>query len=170
MTEKRYAVNVSIILGISASAVLMLFVFVLVAHHQDIPDRVRLDRSALLRTGSSVAERIKPVGQVVFASVEAQREPVKTAVAAPPPPGRDGQQVYQATCAVCHGAGIAGAPKLGDKGQWAKRIAKGLDTLYASAVNGAQGSAGAMPAKGGNPALSDAEVRAAVDYMVAQSK
>ena len=116
-----------------------------------------------------MAERIKPVGQVDVASAETQREPVKNAVAASPP-ARDGQQVYQATCVVCHDAGIAGAPKLGDKGQWAKRIAKGLDTLYASAVNGVQGSAGAMPAKGGNPALSNAEVKAAVDYIVARSK
>jgi cytochrome c5 len=167
MTEKRYAKNASIILGISA--VLMLFFFALVAHHHDISEQVQQHRSAPPATGSSVAERIKPVGQLNVASAETQREPVKDAVAELPP-GRDGQQVYQATCVVCHGAGIAGAPKLDDKGQWAKRIAKGVGTLYASAVNGVQGSAGAMPAKGGNPALSNAEVKAAVDYMVAQSK
>ena len=167
MTKKSYAMNVSIILGVSV--VLMLFFFILVAHHHDIPDQVRQHRGALSGTGSTVAERIKPVGQVSAASAETQREPVKIAVAAAPP-GRDGQQIYQATCVVCHGAGIAGAPKLDDRGQWAKRIAKGVDTLYASAVNGVQGSAGAMPAKGGNPALSNAEVKAAVDYMVAQSK
>lgn len=167
MTQKSYAMHVSIILG--ASAVLLLFIFVLVAHHRGISDRVRMDRNALLATGSTVAERIKPVGQFVVASAETQREPAKNAVVAPPA-SRDGQQVYQAACVVCHGAGIAGAPKLGDKGQWAKPIAKGLDTLYASAVNGMQGSAGVMPAKGGNPALSDAEVKAAVDYMVARSK
>ena len=167
MTEKRYAMNVSIILGISV--VLMLFIFLLVGHHRDTLDRVRLDRGALLGNGSSVAERIKPVAQVKVASAETQREPVKSAAAAPPP-GRNGQQVYQATCVACHGAGIAGAPKLGDKSQWAKHIAKGLGTLYTSAVNGVQGSTGAMPPKGGNPALSDAEVRAAVDYMVGRSK
>ena len=169
MTKKSYAMHVSMILG--ASAVLLLFFFVLVAHHRDIPDRVRLDRSALLSTATSVAERIKPVGQVSVQSAETRPEPVKTAVVAALA-SRDGQQIYQATCFVCHGAGIAGAPKLGDKGQWAKPIAKGLNTLYASAVNGLQGSAGAMPmpAKGGNPALSDAEVKAAVDYMVARSK
>jgi cytochrome c5 len=167
MTKKSYAMHVSMILGVSA--VLLLFIFVLVTHHHDIPDRVRLDRGTLLSTASSVAERIKPVGQVSVQSAETRPEPVKSAVAAPSPV-RDGQQVYQATCFVCHGAGIAGAPKLGDKGQWVKHIAKGVNTLYASAVNGVQGSAGAMPAKGGNPALSDAEVKAAVDYMVAQSK
>ena len=167
MTKKSYAMNISIILGVSA--VLMLFIFVLVAHHRGISDRVRIDRSALRSTASSVAERIKPVGQVSVAPAETQREPVKNAVAAPPP-SRDGQQVYQATCIACHGAGIAGAPKLGDKGQWAARIAKGVDILYASSVNGIQSSAGVMPARGGNPALSDAELRAAVEYMVVQSK
>ena len=167
MTKKSYAKNFSIILGISV--VLMLFFFVLVAHHRDIPDQVQQHRSALMSTATSVADRIKPVGRVEVASAETQREPVKIAVAASPP-GRDGQQIYQASCVACHDAGIAGAPKLGDKGQWAKRIAKGVDTLYASAVNGVQGSGGAMPPKGGNLALSNAEVKAAVDYIVARSK
>ena len=168
MTEKSYATNILTILGISV--VLMLFIFLLVGHHRDIPDRVRLDRGALLGVGSSVAERIRPVAQVNIASAETSREPVKNAVAAAPPTSRNGQQVYQTTCVACHDAGIAGAQKVGDKSQWAKHIAKGRDTLYASAVNGVQGSTGAMPAKGGNPGLSDAEVRAAVDYMVARSK
>jgi len=167
MTKKNHTMKVSIILVISVA--LMVFMFVLVAHHRDMPDRVRLDRGTLLSNGSSVAERIKPVAQVNVASAETPREPVKSAAAAPQP-SRNGQQVYQASCVACHDAGIAGAPKLGDKSQWAKRIAKGLDTLYAGAVNGVQGSTGAMPAKGGNPALSNAEVRAAVDYMVARSK
>jgi len=169
MADKRNAVNVSIVLGISASAVLMLFFFILVAHHRGVPDRVQRQRPAQLGTGSTVAERIKPVGQVVVASAETQKEPAKIAAAASPA-GRDGQQIYQAACVVCHGAGIAGAPKLDDKGQWAKRIAKGVDTLYANAINGVQGSAGVMPAKGGNAALSNAEVKAAVDYIVAHSK
>ena len=167
MTEKRNATNISIILGLSV--VLMLFIFVLVAHHRAIPDRIQQHRGVLLCTGSSVDERIKLVGQDAVSAENSRQEPVKIAVAASTP-GRDGKQVYQDGCVACHDAGIAGAPKLGDKGQWAKRIAKGLDTLYASAVNGVTGSAGAMPAKGGNPALSNAEVKAAVDYMVAQTK
>src|SRR5712664_1529610 len=167
MTEKSYATNFWTILGISA--VLMLFIFLLVGHHYGMRDRVRMDRAALLGTGSSAAERIKPIAQVEVASTETKLEPAKNAAAAPPP-GRNGQQIYQTTCVACHDAGIAGAPKLGDKSQWAKHIAKGLDTLYASAVNGVQGSAGAMPPKGGNPALSNAEIKAAVDYMVARSK
>lgn len=166
MIEKSHAKKLLVILGVSA--VLMLFIFVLVAHHRDIPDQVRQQRGALMSTATSVAERIKPVGRVEVAAAETQRAPVKIAVTASP--GRDGQQIYQAACVACHDAGIAGAPKLGDKGQWAKRIAKGVDTLYASAVNGSQGSGGVMPPKGGNLALSNAEVKAAVDYIVARSK
>ena len=167
MTEKSYATNIWTISAISA--VLMLFIFLLVGHHYGTPDRVRMDRAVLLGSGSNVADRIKPIAQVAVTSAETQRESVKTA-AATPSAGRNGQQVYQTTCVACHEAGIAGAPKLGDKGQWAKHVAKGLNALYASALNGVQGSAGAMPAKGGNPGLSNAEVRAAVDYMVARSK
>jgi len=167
MSKKSYAMHVAMILG--SSAALLVFIFILVAHHRHIPEKVRMDRGVLLAGGSSVAERIKPVGEIAFAAAQTGQSPAKNAVATATP-ARDGQQVYQASCVACHDAGIAGAPKLGDKGQWAKRIAKGLDALYASAVNGVQGSAGVMPAKGGNPALSNAEVRAAVDFIVARSK
>ncbi|MDA1117359.1 MAG: c-type cytochrome [Proteobacteria bacterium] len=166
MTKKSYAMHVSMIVG--TTVILLLFIFILVGHHRGMPDRARMDRGALLSSATSVAERIKPVGQVSVLAAQTKPEPVKNTVA--PPPSRDGQQVYQASCVACHGGGIAGAPKVNDKGQWAKRIAKGVDTLYASAVNGVQGSAGVMPAKGGNPALSNAEVKAAVDFMVARSK
>jgi cytochrome c5 len=167
MAKKNHTLKVWIILGISVA--LMLFIFILVAHHRSTADRIRLDRSALLSSAATVAERIKPVGQISIHAAETKPEPVKAAVATPPP-SRNGQQVYQASCVACHGAGIAGAPKMEDKAQWATRIAKGLETLYANAVNGVQGSAGVMPAKGGNPALSNAEVKAAVDYMLTQSK
>jgi cytochrome c5 len=80
--------------------------------------------------------------------------------------GMTGEQVYQKTCAVCHTSGVAGAPKLGDKPAWAHRIGEGMDVMYKSALQGD----GAMPAKGGNSALSDAEVKAAVDYMIGKSK
>ena len=71
---------------------------------------------------------------------------------------------------ACHGAGIAGAPRGGDSGAWADRIGAGLDTLVAHAINGFQASQGMMPAKGGNPSLSDEEIEAAVEYMVAESQ
>src|SRR6266853_5856920 len=117
MTEKSYATNVWTILGISA--VLMLFIFLLVGHHYGTANRVRMDRAVLLGNGSNAVERIKPVAQVEVASAQTQREPVKSAAAAPPTT-RNGQQIYQTTCVACHDAGIAGAPKLGDKSQWAK--------------------------------------------------
>jgi cytochrome c5 len=78
----------------------------------------------------------------------------------------DGEKIYKGLCMSCHDAGIAGSPKLGDKAAWEPRIATGMDALYASSLKGK----GAMPAKGGNAALSDDEVKAAVDHMVAQVK
>jgi len=88
-------------------------------------------------------------------------EPVKVAI--------DGQKVYNASCVACHGAGIAGAPKFGDKAAWAPRIKQGTAVLYEHAIKGFQGKAGMMPAKGGSSA-SDDEVKAAVDYMAAAAK
>lgn len=86
--------------------------------------------------------------------------------AEPAAAGGDGKRVYDSLCASCHAQGIAGAPKFGDQGAWAARLDKGLDMLVSNAINGYVGENGVMPAKGGNPALSDAEVRAAVEYMV----
>ncbi len=99
------------------------------------------------------------------AATPATAAPVAVASAAPAA-AADGKKVYDATCVACHGAGIAGAPKFGDKAQWVAHLALGIDTLYTSAIKGK----GIMPAKGGNPALSDADVKAAVDYMVAAVK
>ena len=78
----------------------------------------------------------------------------------------DGKATYEATCAVCHATGVANAPKFGDKAAWKDRIAKGMDTLHTHALKGFN----AMPPKGGNMGLSDADVKAAVDYMVSQAK
>ena len=80
----------------------------------------------------------------------------------------DGATVYNASCGACHGAGVAGAPVLGDADDWADRIEQGIETLTEHAISGFQGSMGVMPAKGGNPALSGEEVTAAVQYMVDQ--
>ena len=168
MAKKSYAMHVAMILG--SSVALLVFIFILVAHHRDIPDKVRMDRGPLRAGALSVAERIKPVGEIAVAGARAGQAPAPSVAAARTPAVRDGQQVYRAACVACHDAGVAGAPKVGDKGQWAKRIAKGLGTLYAGAVNGVQGSTGVMPPKGGNLALSDAEVKAAVDYMVGRSR
>ena len=78
----------------------------------------------------------------------------------------DGAATYKMACAACHATGAANSPKLGDKAVWAPRIATGKDALYTSATKGK----GAMPPKGGRMDLSDDVIKAAVDYMVAQSK
>lgn len=81
-----------------------------------------------------------------------------------------GQGVYMNFCAPCHASGVAGAPKVGDKNAWQDRIGKGPDAMATLAIKGFQGKSGFMPAKGGNSALTDEEVTAAVMYMVEQSK
>jgi cytochrome c5 len=77
-----------------------------------------------------------------------------------------GQEVYVQACVACHGSGLAGAPKLGDKDAWAPRIAQGIEKMIGSAINGK----GGMPPRGGQAGLSDEKIRAAVSYMVSKSK
>jgi cytochrome c5 len=124
---------------------------------------------------SAVLNRIKPVGNVVLAPAgtttqapaDAPSGPVVSPVAMAAPAGKpDGKKTYETTCVACHSAGVAGAPKFGDKAAWAPRIKSGIETLYTSALKGK----GGMPAKGGNAALPDADIKAAVDYMVAAGK
>ena len=105
---------------------------------------------------------------VAAASAPAAVTPANTAATAAPATGgkADGKKVFDGTCMVCHGAGIAGAPKVGDKAAWQPRIQSGIQTLYANALRGKN----AMPPKGGNTTLSDDEVKAAVDYMVSAAK
>jgi len=76
------------------------------------------------------------------------------------------EETYKNACAACHDAGVANAPKLGDKAAWAPRLKQGVPALYESALKGK----GAMPPKGGNSALADADVKAAVDFLVGQAK
>ena len=82
----------------------------------------------------------------------------------------DGKAVFDKTCKMCHVPGIAGAPKLGDKAEWAARNKKGLETLVKNAIGGFKGAKGMMPPKGGNPKLSDGDVKAAVEYMMGSAK
>lgn len=83
----------------------------------------------------------------------------------------DGKAIYEGTCVACHGSGIPGIPQLGDAAAWAPRIEQGIETLHKHAIGGFQGESGMpMPPRGGNTALSDDEVKAAVDYMVKNSQ
>lgn len=96
--------------------------------------------------------------------------PAAPAAAPAPTASAAGQSVYNRTCALCHAAGVAGAPKPGDKAEWEPRIAQGVDVMYKHAIEGFTGSKGMMPPRGGASNLSDEEVKAAVDFMVEKSQ
>jgi cytochrome c5 len=102
---------------------------------------------------TGVLNRIKPVGEVTLVEASAVQASMT------------GEKVYQDVCKVCHETGLVGAPKLGDKAAWAPRIKRGINALYASALNGK----GEMPPKGGNRNLADIEVQRAVVYMANRS-
>ncbi len=97
----------------------------------------------------AVAKRLAPVGQLDVAAADG----AKTL--------QSGEAVYNASCVGCHGAGIAGAPKVGDAGVWAPRVAQGFDALVKHATDGFK----AMPPKGGNSSLDKIEVARAVAFM-----
>lgn len=112
-------------------------------------------------TSAAPAPAPAPAAAVVTA-------PAAPVVAVAPASAADlaiGEKIYGATCLACHGSGVMGAPKLGDKALWAPRIGKGVHELYGSAMNGLK----LMPARGGNAALKDEELKAAVDYMVSKA-
>ncbi len=111
-------------------------------------------KSDAVSNGDDVESRIAPV-----AKIEMQAGGGAGGV-------KDGKTVYNTVCAGCHGAGVMGAPKFGDKGAWGGRIGQGMATLNNHAINGFKG----MPARGGAASLSDDEVKAAVQYMVDGSK
>ena len=101
-----------------------------------------------------IAERLKPVGDVTLAAP----------VAAGP---QDPETVYNTYCVACHATGVAESPILGDVAAWSERIAKGMDTLYSSGINGL---GALMPAKGTCMSCSDEDIKATVDYMVEKSQ
>jgi cytochrome c5 len=114
-------------------------------------------------------EVVKDAGEAVAEVAESAAAAVAGAVAQAPagePDLEKGKAIYSSACFACHMTGAAGAPKLDDKAAWAPRIAQGMDTLVASSINGK----GAMPPKGGRADLADADIRAAVYYMVGQAR
>ena len=102
------------------------------------------------------ADNLKPIG--ISATSDAPVVAASTAA-------RSGKEVYAAVCQACHATGVAGSPKLGDKAAWEARAATGLDALMTTAINGK----GAMPARGGNPAVTDDELKATIIYMLKES-
>lgn len=128
---------------------------------KDVSPHALGDRSVY--SERSTIERITAVGRVCVEGKECEGAPVAAVAAAPAAGGaaRSGDAVYTASCSACHGSGAAGAPKFGDKGAWGPRIAQGKATLYKHALEGIR----AMPPKGMCMTCSDAEIKAAVDYM-----
>ncbi|HEX5477642.1 MAG TPA: c-type cytochrome, partial [Burkholderiales bacterium] len=129
----------------------------------------------------AVAFMANQAGGHIKAPAPKKAAPVKAQAAAPAPVAQAssasngasaapsaglGKKTFDSTCHVCHATGVAGAPKMGDKAAWAPRIKQGEKTLVKHALGGLR----AMPPRGGNSSLSDAEVRAAVEFMVSQSK
>ncbi|WP_027873236.1 c-type cytochrome [Spongiibacter marinus] len=114
---------------------------------------------------AEVESRIAPAGQVCLQGDSSCGATVAAAGGA----AKSGEEVYKGSCQGCHAVGAGGAPKLGDVADWAARTEKGLDAVYANAINGFN-NIGMMPAKGLCMSCSDDEVIAAVDYMIENSK
>jgi cytochrome c5 len=140
--------SVALISGLVLLAVVLFMVAALIGVVRNVaPD----DNS---RKQAAVLERIKPVARVSF-------EQPKPAVAVK----LSGQEVYNKVCAACHAAGTLGAPKTGARDQWEPRFAQGLDTLVTHAVSGIR----AMPAKGGDPSLTEANIKDSIVYMLGET-
>jgi cytochrome c5 len=125
------------------------------------------------RVQQEINARIRPIGEVMLLG----SEELESLAAAPAPQAQQvettlsGPQVYNQACYLCHSPpGVGGAPALGDPAAWESRIDKGIETLNNSAINGFQGDAGFMPAKGGRMDLSDSEIISAVEYMLEQAE
>lgn len=114
--------------------------------------------------------RIEPVAKVAVAGQDNSALNAPAAAPAAAAVDMGGEDVFKQACVACHGAGVAGAPKFGDKAAWGPRLAQGADTLHKHALQGFQGKGGFMPPKGGRTDLTDQSVINAVDYMAAAGK
>jgi cytochrome c5 len=122
------------------------------------------------RLQQSVEERVASPARVAVAGQDNSALTIAPVTAAAvtiaPVKFENGTEVYDNVCKVCHQAGVAGAPKTGDKQAWGPRIAQGKATLYEHAVKGFQGKTGVMPPKGGRTDLSDDLIHQAVDHLI----
>lgn len=163
--DKAFFYNYSIVIGLLA---VMIIIFLVVALYLGV------DEDAVARKQSTrVFANTVPVGTVALVGETAEEVEGATvvAVATPEEPVDMGLRVYKGLCISCH-SGLPNIPKVGDKVAWESRIAQGMALLYERAIKGfiSEGGLMAMPPKGGNVNLTDEEVRAAVDYMVANSQ
>lgn len=124
------------------------------------------------RRAQAVEQRLRPVGAVYAGASGAAARAAAAEAAREAAAGQiayggtlDGQVIYDQLCGACHGSGAGGAPTLA-RAEWSARLAKGRDTLLAHAIEGYQGEDGIMPPRGGNPALTDEQVAASVDWML----
>ena len=167
--DLEFLKHFSMVIAFLAAVTLGLILF---AHHLNGTVQRAPDPAAKQR----VLDRIAPTGQVYAGATgaAAQAEALKAAAAAAASQvayggTTDGAVIYQNLCGACHTGGVGGAPTL-DHGHWDARIAQGTDTLYTHAIEGFTGAAGVMPARGGNPALTDEQMKATVDWMLANLK
>ena len=171
--QDTHFINIfSLVIGILVAIAIAIFALArtVASHTQDVD--VRAEAQYL----KSVDGRIQPFAHEAVAGQDNSSLAIKADTTAAATGGsalaipKDGAEVFQQTCSACHGAGIAGAPKAGDRAAWAPRIAKGKAVLYQHALQGFQGSAGVMPAKGGRADLPDDLIKAAVDHMVGMAQ
>ena len=134
------------------------------AFKPDAPAASASSNTATATASTAAASSTKTVTTTTTTTITTASAPATAAASSDA-----GEKLYAQTCKTCHEPGLAGAPKFGDKAAWKDRIAQGKDTLHKHAIEGYQGKAGMMPAKGGNAAASDSDVKAAVDYMVSKS-
>lgn len=154
MSDSDFVKNFSLMMGALAALAIVVFIIANIVGAKPVTISSTDD--------SAVVARIQPVGKLVVAKAMSA---VANAIV-PAAQAADGAGIYNTACAACHGTGAAGAPKLGDKAAWAPRIAKGKSAMYVTALKGK----GAMPPKGGRMDMSDAVIKAAVDYMIYKSK
>jgi cytochrome c5 len=166
--DSHFFNNFSLILGILFAVTIGLFAFARHVGANNQGKQVTTDP----RYVGSVEQRLQPVARVAVAGQDNSAlkiESVGPATVAAALP-ENGTAAYETACSACHGAGIAGAPKAGDKAAWAPRIAQGKDTLYNHAINGYNGKAGVMPAKGGRTDWPDDLIKQAVDHIIEMNK
>jgi len=155
----------SMVIGFLVALTLALIVLAIYLHGKLPPE---VSPAAAARTEA----RIAPVGAVYAGDTGAAAAAAAAAAAQAAAASQvayggttDGSVIYQNLCGACHGNGVGGAPTL-SQSAWASRIGQGKDTLYKHAIEGFTGSAGVMPPKGGNPALSEEQIHATVDWML----